>query len=79
MPNVHELIRHHVTLSIRCLDRLYLHAYGPPCCLSTTSSRAPFAPRSITSIPRSAKSTRRPPLPRKKLASTLTMFPLESV
>lgn len=29
MPNVHELIRHHVTLSIRCLDRLYLHAYMP--------------------------------------------------
>ena len=27
MPNVHELIRDHVTLSIRCLDRLYLHAY----------------------------------------------------
>ncbi len=29
MPNVHELIRDHVTLSIRCLDRLYLHAYMP--------------------------------------------------
>ena len=29
MPNVHELIRDHVTLSIRCLDRLYLHAYLP--------------------------------------------------
>ena len=29
MPNIHELIRHHVTLSIRCLDRLYLHAYMP--------------------------------------------------
>ena len=25
MPNVHELIRDHVTLSIRCLDRLYAH------------------------------------------------------
>jgi hypothetical protein len=29
MPNVHELIRDHVTLSIRCLDRVYLHAYMP--------------------------------------------------
>ena len=29
MPNVHELIRDHVTLSIRCLDRLYVHAYLP--------------------------------------------------
>jgi transcriptional regulator with XRE-family HTH domain len=29
MPNVHELIRDHVTLSIRCLDRLYLHARMP--------------------------------------------------
>jgi hypothetical protein len=29
MPNVHELIRDLVTLSIRCLDRLYLHAYMP--------------------------------------------------
>jgi hypothetical protein len=29
MPNVHELIRDHVTLSIRCLDRLYLHGYLP--------------------------------------------------
>src|SRR3954454_20743317 len=29
MPNVHELIRDHVTLSIRCLDRIYLHAYMP--------------------------------------------------
>lgn len=29
MPNIHELIRDHVTLSIRCLDRLYLHAYMP--------------------------------------------------
>ena len=29
MPNVHERIRDHVTLSIRCLDRLYLHAYMP--------------------------------------------------
>ena len=29
MPNVHELIRDPVPLSIRCLDRLYLHAYLP--------------------------------------------------
>ena len=29
MPNVHELIRDHVTRSILCLGRLYLHAYLP--------------------------------------------------
>ncbi len=29
MPNLHEPIRDHVTVSIRCLDRLYLHAYMP--------------------------------------------------
>ena len=29
MPNVAELIKDHVTLSIDCLDRLYLNAYVP--------------------------------------------------
>ena len=28
-PNVADLIRHHVSLEVRCLDRLYLHAYVP--------------------------------------------------
>ena len=40
MPNVHELIRDHVTLSIRCLDRLYLHAYMPQ--LQTSGGRCYF-------------------------------------
>ena len=29
MPNVAELIRDHVTLSVDCVDRLYLNAYVP--------------------------------------------------
>jgi hypothetical protein len=29
MPNIDELIRDHVTLSIRCLDRVHLHACMP--------------------------------------------------
>jgi hypothetical protein len=29
MPNVAELIKDHVTLEVRCLDRLYLNAYVP--------------------------------------------------
>ena len=28
-PNIADIIRHHVSLEIRCLDRLYLHAYMP--------------------------------------------------
>jgi hypothetical protein len=28
-PNIADIIRHHVSLSISCLDRLYLHAYLP--------------------------------------------------
>jgi hypothetical protein len=28
-PNIADIIRHHVSLEIRCLDRLYLHAYLP--------------------------------------------------
>lgn len=29
MPNVHEVIRDHVTLSITCVDRLYVNGYMP--------------------------------------------------
>jgi hypothetical protein len=29
MPNVHEVIRDHVTLSISCVDRLYINGYLP--------------------------------------------------
>lgn len=29
MPNVAEIIRDHVTLEVRCIDRLYLNAYVP--------------------------------------------------
>lgn len=28
-PNIADIIRQHVTLSISCIDRLYLHAYMP--------------------------------------------------
>ena len=28
-PNITDIIRHHVSLEVRCLDRLYLHAYMP--------------------------------------------------
>jgi hypothetical protein len=28
-PNIADIIRHHVCLEVRCLDRLYLHAYLP--------------------------------------------------
>src|SRR6266850_4630833 len=28
-PNIADIIRHHVTLSVTCIDRLYLHAYMP--------------------------------------------------
>jgi hypothetical protein len=28
-PNIHHIIRQHVSLSVRCIDRLYLHAYMP--------------------------------------------------
>ncbi len=28
-PNIYHIIRQHVALSVRCLDRLYLHAYMP--------------------------------------------------
>ena len=27
MPNVAEIIKDHVTLEVRCIDRLYLNAY----------------------------------------------------
>jgi len=28
-PNIHHIIRQHVGLLVRCIDRLYLHAYMP--------------------------------------------------
>jgi hypothetical protein len=28
-PNIADIIRHHVSLSVSCIDRLYLHAYMP--------------------------------------------------
>ena len=28
-PNIADVIRHHVSLEVRCIDRLYLHAYMP--------------------------------------------------
>jgi hypothetical protein len=28
-PNIADIIHHHVSLSVRCIDRLYLHAYMP--------------------------------------------------
>jgi hypothetical protein len=28
-PNIAAIIRHHVSLEVRCIDRLYLHAYAP--------------------------------------------------
>ena len=29
IPNIADIIRHHVSLEVRCIDRLYLHAYMP--------------------------------------------------
>src|SRR6266487_942384 len=28
-PNIADIIRHHVSLEVRCIDRMYLHAYMP--------------------------------------------------
>lgn len=28
-PNLADIIRHHLSLEVRCIDRLYLHAYLP--------------------------------------------------
>jgi hypothetical protein len=28
-PNIADIIRHHVALEVRCIDRMYLHAYMP--------------------------------------------------
>jgi hypothetical protein len=28
-PNIADIIRHHVSREVRCIDRLYLHAYMP--------------------------------------------------
>jgi hypothetical protein len=30
VPNVADIIKNHVTLEVRCIDRLYLNAYVPP-------------------------------------------------
>jgi hypothetical protein len=29
MPNIHEIIRDHVSLSTSCVDRLYVNGYVP--------------------------------------------------
>ena len=29
MPNIADIIHHHVSLSVSCFDRIYLHAYMP--------------------------------------------------
>src|SRR3982074_2199691 len=29
IPNIADIIRHHVSLEVRCIDRPYLHAYMP--------------------------------------------------
>jgi hypothetical protein len=29
VPNVAEIIKDHVTLEVRCIDRIYLNAYVP--------------------------------------------------
>ena len=28
-PNIADIIRHHVSLEVRCIDRLYLNGYVP--------------------------------------------------
>jgi hypothetical protein len=28
-PNIHTIMRQHVSLAVRCIDRVYLHAYMP--------------------------------------------------
>ena len=28
-PNIADIIRDHVSLEVRCIDRIYLHAYMP--------------------------------------------------
>jgi len=28
-PNIADIIRRHVSLEVRCIDRMYLHAYMP--------------------------------------------------
>ena len=69
MPNVHELIRDHVTLSIRCLDRLYLHAYLPK--LQTSGGLCYFLRDHLGHpIPSPALSRERPNSSRKAFAPT---------
>ena len=29
MPDIADIIQHHVSLSVSCFDRIYLHAYMP--------------------------------------------------
>jgi hypothetical protein len=52
-PNIADIIRQHVTLSVSCIDRLYLHAYMPnskrpvACAISSTITseiRSPHRP-----------------------------------
>jgi hypothetical protein len=65
-----SIIRHHFSLEVRCLDRVYLHAYIPKlrrpavCATSSTTITAIpchlplFKPRHDPSSPRRAFSTR---------------------
>jgi hypothetical protein len=51
-PNIADIIRQHVTLSVSCIDRLYLHAYMPKLQTSgacATSSAIPPGTRSLPS------------------------------
>ena len=55
-PNIADIIRHHVSLEVRCIDRLYLHAYMPKlqtsgglCYSSTTTWDIPCLRRRCSS------------------------------
>lgn len=52
---------------------------GRPCSRPRSTCRSPSASRSISSTRRFAKSTRRPAWRLEKLASILTLFPIEDV
>ena len=66
-PNIADIIRHHVSLEVRCLDRLYLHAYMPK--LQTVGgpvllpARPPGAP---DPVPRAAARPRHDALRRRR-------------
>jgi hypothetical protein len=45
MPNVHEIIRDHVSLSITCIDRLYVNGYMPA--LQTSGQLCDFMRRHL--------------------------------